>query len=111
MPTPVRRYALAIFAATPGLTPAKPGLVADLGAARAEEFHRLSLAAAEAVVNDVIAKSAFAVTPVWALAEAEAQHAACWKDRETVWAGDGTLGERLHRIYSGLQAKYDCVAL
>ena len=88
----------AVFVKSPGLSPVKTRLATHLGVEAATDFYLLSCAAVEEVLQ---------LTPnlgeaVWALAEAEADHLSWWKNFRTVRQGTGSLGERLHQVYSSL---------
>ncbi|NNJ24085.1 TIGR04282 family arsenosugar biosynthesis glycosyltransferase [Alienimonas chondri] len=107
--TKTNRAALAVFAKTPGRTPAKTRLAADIGTTRAGAFYRGSLAATAA-----IAEAAAALGPldvVWAVAEPEAANAPIWSGRRTTGQGTGGLGERLHTVYSRLIVERPAVLL
>lgn len=99
--------ALAIFVKTPGLSPVKTRLAATVGAAAAEQFHRLAAMAVGAVARSV----ADSIVPYWAVAEREGCGAALWQEFPTIWQGAGGLGDRLHRVYATLLKRYDRVLL
>jgi len=99
--------ALAIFVKTPGLSPLKTRLAADIGASAAEQFHRLAAAA----VADVARAVGDCLTPYWAVAERDALTPAHWPGFPRLWQGEGTLGDRLHTIYTALQARHRGVLL
>ena len=101
--------ALAIFAKTPGLTPAKTRLAAGVGTDAAEEFYRLSLACVEAVAERVAVERP--VRPVWAVAEGEGTGDPRWSAFRTVPQGTGGLGDRLHAVSSALLAEHPAVLL
>lgn len=103
--------ALAIFAKTPGLSPVKTRLAADVGARLAEKFYRLSLEAAEEIAARVRDLSEGAIRPVWALAERNGKAKGPWKFFPAIWTGDGDLGERLHAVYSSLLKNHDYVMM
>ncbi|MBI3580492.1 MAG: DUF2064 domain-containing protein [Nitrospinae bacterium] len=103
--------ALAVFAKTPGLSPVKTRLAADVGARLAEKFYRLSLAAAEEVAARVRDLSEGAIRPVWALAERNGGGEGSRKSFPSIWTGDGDLGKRLHSVYSSLFKNHDYVMM
>ena len=103
------KAALAIFAKTPGRTPAKTRLGATIGQPAAEAFYRLSLAATAELAD--AAAAAGPVDVVWAVAEPDAAANSCWAGRRTVSQGTGGLGERLHTVYSHLIAQYPAVLM
>ncbi len=103
--------ALAIFAKTPGLSPVKTRLAADVGARLAEKFYRLSLEAAEEMAARVRDLSGGSIRPVWALAERNGEADGPWKSFPAIWSGDGDLGKRLHTVYSSLLKNHDYVMM
>ena len=103
------RVALAVFAKTPGRTPAKTRLAAGVGRDAAEAFHRRSLAAT-ASIADAAAKLA-PLEVIWAVAETDAADDPFWTGRRTVGQGTGGLGERLHTVYSQLIERHPVVLL
>lgn len=103
--------ALAIFAKTPGLSPVKTRLAADVGARLAEKFYRLSLEAAEEIASRVRDLSEGAISPVWALAERDGGAGGSWNSFPAIWTGDGDLGECLHAVYSSLLKSHDYVMM
>ncbi len=66
-----RTTAVAIFAKTPGLTPAKTRLAAGAGPAIAESFYLRALEITEQVACTAAAAD-LGLTPCWAVAEREA---------------------------------------
>ena len=103
------RVALAIFAKTPGRTPAKTRLAAGIGVEAAEAFYRASLDATAAIVDTAAARGPIDV--IWALAEPDAARDPLWTGRRTIGQGTGGLGERLHTVYSRLIAERPAVLL
>lgn len=102
-----RTPALAIFVKTPGLSPVKTRLAATLGAAAATRFHQLAAGATGEVARSCQSQ----LTPYWAIAEAGPVAAAAWSGFASLHQGDGGLGERLHTVYSRLQARHGRVLL
>lgn len=99
--------ALAIFVKTPGLSPVKTRLAATLGVQAAIDFHQLAALATAEVARCCQPL----VTPYWAIAEAGPEAAAAWPGFASLHQGEGGLGERLHTVYSQLQARHDQVLL
>ena len=99
------RGAIAIFVKTPGLSPIKTRLANALGNEATLEFYQHSLTATRALVR----RSPW--TPYWAVAENEALKSPLWSNFEIISQGDGTLGQRLHRVYSELLQRNDFVLL
>jgi hypothetical protein len=97
--------AIAIFVKTPGLSPVKTRLAADLGKAAAEEFYALCAAAVKAVARG----TAFA--PYWAVAEREELAGASWSTFPLIAQGEGGLGERIDRVYSTLVGRHGACLL
>ena len=102
--------AVAIFAKTPGLTPAKTRLAAGAGPAIAEAFYLRALAITEEVVRAAAATNV-ALVPYWAVAEAEAIGRDCWSGLPQLWQGDGDLGTRLAQVYDHLLECHDAALL
>lgn len=101
------RLSVAAFVKTPGLSPVKTRLASTIGREAAEEFYALAVDATRTLLRD--AEAAGIVAPYWAVAEATG--AAQWRDFPTVAQGEGTLGERLTRVYGALRAQGLGVAL
>lgn len=101
--------ALAVFAKTPGRTPAKTRLAATVGAPAAERFYRRSLAATAEAADAAAADGELEV--FWAVAEEDADDDPVWAGRRTVGQGTGGLGERLHTVYSRLIERRPAVLL
>lgn len=92
--------ALAIFAKTIGFSEVKTRLAKGIGKDRAEEFYTLSIEAIEEMALKL--KSQGDIIPYWALAEKEALTNSRWKNFETIWTGEGCLGERQCRVLDRL---------
>lgn len=99
--------ALAIFVKTPGLSAVKTRLAATLGVQAAVDFHQLAARATAEVARCCQPR----LTPYWAIAEAGPQAAAAWPGFASLHQGEGGLGERLHTVYSQLQARHGQVLL
>ena len=93
--------AVAIFVKTPGLSPIKTRLAASIGQSAAEWFHLMSAKAVESVVLRA-SHADGALSPYWAVAEKQALDTPHWKSFQTIWQGEGSLGERLSHIYDEL---------
>lgn len=98
---------LAIFVKTPSHSPVKTRLAATIGARAAMEFHRLSACA----VAEVAQTAGDGLEPYWAVAERAALDDPSWRNLPRLWQGEGSLGERLHRIYAQLLARHKRVLL
>ena len=88
--------AVAIFVKTPGYSPLKTRLAADLGQQAAEQFHVNSARAVQAVVASVTVEGT--LQPFWAVAEPAACDDPLWNAFETIPQGAGGLGSRLAYI-------------
>ncbi len=110
MSQPPWTTAVAIFAKTPGLTPAKTRLAAGVGPAIAESFYRRALEITEQVASAAAATDP-GLTPYWAVAEREAIGRECWHGLPQLWQGDGELGARLAHVYDSLLGRHDAVLL
>lgn len=104
------RIAVAVFVKTPGLSPVKTRLAAEIGRERAEAFYRLAVEAVESVLVAVTGRDPN-VVPVWAVAEAAGMASATWARFLTIRQGEGGLGARMDRVYATLRKIYDGVVL
>lgn len=98
---------LAIFVKTPGLSPVKTRLGAEIGMEEAVTFHRM---AAEAVAGVARAAGA-ALAPAWAVAEAGAIGHPAWAGLPRIPQGEGGLGERMARVYAAMLGRHGSVLL
>ena len=100
---------VACFVKTPGLSPVKTRLAAEIGATRAAEFYALAIESVRAVLREVAARGI--AKPVWAVAERGGLTHPLWQDCGRVEQGEGPLGERLDRVYRHLVTQSDHVLL
>ena len=103
--------AIAIFAKTKTLSPVKTRLAKDIGYSLTEEFYSLCLEAVSEIMHVVQTKSGYDIVPYWALAEQEAIDYQEWQAFDSIWTGEGSLGKRLHHIYSSLREKHEYVMM
>lgn len=103
--------AFAIFAKTPGLSPVKTRLAADIGAEKAEQFYRHSIKCLEELALDVMRESQGDLVAYWAVGEENGLDHALWQNLDGLWTGNGGLGERLDHVYSTLLKQHDHVIL
>ncbi|MBK5920071.1 hypothetical protein CCR80_03325 [Rhodothalassium salexigens] len=97
--------AIAILVKTPGLSPVKTRLAADLGAERAEAFFRLSVKAVRSVVAEFL-EVRTDWRAYWYVVERKGLKDPLWQDFETRPCGRGDLGLRMARIYHHLCAEH-----
>jgi len=97
--------AIAIFVKTPGYSSLKTRLAASIGQQAAEEFHRCSARAVQAVVTAATQQAD--VAPYWAVAEVEACDDPLWNQFDALSQGTGDLGTRLAHINRELLERYD----
>lgn len=102
--------AIAVFAKTPGLSPLKTRLAASIGTEKAHQFYRLSLQCTEACLQ-ALQSQYDDIDVYWAVAEAQHREHDIWHNKQTLWTGPGSLGQRLHHVYQELKARYDTVIL
>lgn len=100
------QVAVAAFVKTPGYSPVKTRLAADIGRSRADRFYELAVAAIETTLLSILDQG-FAV--YWAVAEREASDDARWSRLPQVTQGSGSLGERLDRVTEFLHDRYSSV--
>ncbi len=98
--------AVAVFVKTPGLSPLKTRLAADIGEERALEFYQLSVKAIEETLGQ-----AGEVTPYWAVAEDDGLDNPLWAGFKTLQTGEGDLGARQGHVYETLRRDYKKVIL
>ncbi len=103
--------ALAIFAKTPGLSPVKTRLAAQIGTQNAEQFYQYSVQCLEALALQVTDIAQGNIVPYWAIGEADGIQNNMWQKIDRMWTGAGGLGDRLHHVYSTLLKKHDHVIL
>lgn len=98
----------AVFVKTPGLTPLKTRLAVGIGAQAAETFYRLCCLALEELLLSVSDLRAY-----WALAEstAAARSFPLWARLPQLEQGEGSLGERLDRVYQRLLSEHRAALL
>ncbi|NEZ05149.1 DUF2064 domain-containing protein [Wenzhouxiangella sp. XN201] len=92
--------AIAIFVKTPGRSPVKTRLARTIGPGRAESLYR-RCAAAVAEVAGIAAEHVY-----WALAEQPGDVASEWPGLAHLEQGQGSLGERMHRVFSELVTRH-----
>jgi len=107
--THIKSTAVAIFVKTPGLSPVKTRLAASIGTAAAEEFYKLCTEAIQQTL--ITATQTIDIVPFWAVGEQAGLDHPLWQSFDSIYTGEGDLGERQHHIYQYLQAKYQRVIL
>lgn len=101
---------LAILVKTPGHSPVKTRLAADIGTEAAETFHRLAATAVAEVVADACARAP-ALQACWAVAERGAVDAPLWRRFPRILQGEGDLGARMRRVHDALRARHGAALL
>jgi rSAM/selenodomain-associated transferase 1 len=101
---------LAIMVKTPGHSPVKTRLAADIGSEAAETFHRLAAAAVAEVVADACTRAP-ALQAHWAVAEADAIDAALWRRFPRIAQGEGDLGARMRHVHETLRTRHGAALL
>ena len=107
--TQIKSTAVAIFVKTPGLSPVKTRLAASIGTAAAEAFYKLCTEAIQQSLSS--ATETIDIMPFWAVGEQAGLDHPLWQSFDSIYTGEGELGERQHHIYQYLQAKYQRVIL
>jgi len=105
------KIALAIFAKTIGFSVVKTRLAESIGIQKAEEFYQLCLNSIEELVLNIQVKYRGLLIPYWAIAENQAIDKPQWQTFNSIWTGNGGLGERLDNVYSQLLKNHDYVML
>lgn len=95
---------LAVFVKTPGLSPIKTRLASSIGQEKAEAFYRLScqwtLESLLSVCHEGLLKS------FWAVAEDGGESSGYWDSLPTLQQGEGSLGDRLGKVYEDLLFRF-----
>lgn len=101
----MKETAVAVFAKTPGVTPAKTRLAKSIGTELAEQFYLHCLEATGMLfwTNDY--------DMYWAINEDSQLNNPFWTGKPKICQGDGDLGEKMARVYSQLKTKYKKVIL
>ena len=100
---------IAIFVKTPGHSPVKTRLAAQLGADLARQWYeRAALASYQAAQ---IAAAASNTTVYWAVAEANAHAHPLWAGVPVLAQGEGGLGERMHQVHRSVLARHHSALL
>jgi len=98
---PDKSGAIVVLVKTPGLSPVKTRLAASIGTQAAELFYIHSAKAVASIVFSAC-KTTQGLKPYWAVAEKAGLNAHHWNQFDTIWQGDGELGNRLFHIYNEL---------
>jgi rSAM/selenodomain-associated transferase 1 len=101
---------LAILVKTPGHSPVKTRLAADIGTEAAETFHRLAATAVAEVVADASARAP-ALQACWAVAERDAIDAPLWQRFPRILQGEGDLGARMRLVHDALRTRHGAALL
>lgn len=99
--------AIAIFVKTPGHSPVKTRLAAAIGKQSAECFYLWAVSYLQNIFETMIPH----YSVYWAVAEKTMPENSLWSQFPRVTQGDGSLGERLHTVYSCLIEKHPTVFL
>ena len=99
------KTAIAILVKTPGYSPLKTRLAADIGEHNAHHFYRLSLNAIQSTIQKT------SLYPHWAVGEKQALNEQIWQAFPTLHTGEGDLGDRQYHIYETLLKTHDAVIL
>ena len=100
---------LALFVKTPGRSPVKSRLWPAIGRKAAEALY---LDCAEASGDTALAlQQAGGAHAYWAVAEAEDGASSPWHTLPRMAQGEGSLGERMARVYAALRARHGAALL
>lgn len=91
------------FVKTPGHSDLKTRLSKTIGRENAETFFLLSVAVIRSLFERLKTKG---YTPIWAVAEKDALNHSLWSGFETLWQGDGGLGNRLSFVEEKLYPRF-----
>jgi uncharacterized protein len=98
--------AIAIFVKTPGLSPVKTRLAADIGRTAAEVWY---MEAAAAVAE--VACATITPTIYWAIAESDSHVSDCWTGFQKLAQGEGGLGARMASVHTYLVEQHGYAVL
>lgn len=104
----MKKGVLCFFVKTPGLSPIKTRLAQSIGSQQALEFYQRSLVATAALARK-LKNNIPHLEITWAVAEPEGMTSSHWAEFNPIYQGTGTLGDRLHKVYSTLIEDYDYV--
>jgi glycosyltransferase A (GT-A) superfamily protein (DUF2064 family) len=102
-----KQAALGIFVKTPGFSPIKTRLAADIGEAAAAMVYQKLLFATAAVAR---AASQSGIAPYWAVGDSGIAESH-WREFSRLPTGGGGLGTRLWRVYKELRKRHRAVIL
>lgn len=105
-----KTVALAAFVKTPSLSPVKTRLAQHIGAPLATAIYEESVKQTAATLSTAMAQNP-SLQVHWAVGEQTALTHRRWQQFPTLWTGDGSLGHRLHHIYTTLKQTYKTVIL
>lgn len=89
----------------------KTRLALEIGKKQAETFYRLSIAAVEEIILAAKEQSGLEVVPYWAVAEEDSVNNPIWSSFDTIWTGEGSLGDRIFNVFDKLFLKYENVII
>lgn len=101
--------AVAVWVKTPGHTAAKTRLAKVIGTPDAEAFYQLAVAAVRELVDEACRLAPGLLAPYWAVAEPHPAAQACWSGYPILAQGEGSLGERLARVYDMVEPRHRAV--
>lgn len=107
---PLASLGVAVFVKTPGHSPIKTRLAAGIGDPAAAECYEHALAVVREVVTAASGRVP-AVVPYWAVAERAGESDPRWAGFARLPQGEGTLGERLDRVYRAVRARHGAALL
>jgi rSAM/selenodomain-associated transferase 1 len=100
---------IAIFVKTPGRTPLKTRLAADIGRELAEQWHARAAGAVAAVAREACRGGG--AEAYWAVAEPDALNDPRWSGLPALAQCEGSLGARMHHVQLALLAKHRAAVL
>ncbi|MBQ47040.1 MAG: hypothetical protein CMP10_06105 [Zetaproteobacteria bacterium] len=101
--------AIAVFVKTPGISSVKTRLASTIGTSKAIEFYLQFKKITEELLIDV--SQSLECMPYWAVAEDGALNANLWSNFDRILQPTGSLGDRLHGVYSDLIKRHSWVLL
>jgi glycosyltransferase A (GT-A) superfamily protein (DUF2064 family) len=102
------KIAVACFVKTPGLSPIKTRLAAEVGTVKAAKVYEACCKLMEESLR-LASLTHPDIQPYWAVAELAGLKHEKWSRLKTVFQGDGALGLRLKTVYDQLLENHDAV--
>ena len=98
---------LAIFVKTPEFSEVKTRLERDVGRNKARLAYEWCLTQTEETYKDISQQMSSHLKVYWTYAEKNAAQSARWSTFESFWQQEGSLGDRLHHVFSEIKKRHE----